>query len=294
MERHPYFDLWLHSDRELTAHLNQAIVERVTVHEWPLSCVQLLHLADGSQRIYKSQLAASSVEPEFYLAVNHSQAETAQICASRLVNAECLGKLESSTAMLVEYIQAPRLDELHLTEAEIVEHGSHLLSDLRQFPQDLPVYIDISSSAKWSVFVKHTLRMLNSLIKSEQFQLTTPDTVAKLQKWSESGAILKVLEAPAVINHGDLCGDNVFVTPDGYKIIDWQRPVRGPAELDLATFYFTMGVEPIKYLCREIVDINIFLHLRWFVEAKLRWFPAGDSYDRQVAELADLILHETS
>ncbi|MBI3960182.1 MAG: hypothetical protein HY328_15325 [Chloroflexi bacterium] len=47
MVNHPYFDLLLHDDAELAAHLGDAIVERVTLHEWPLSCVQRLTTAQG-------------------------------------------------------------------------------------------------------------------------------------------------------------------------------------------------------------------------------------------------------
>jgi thiamine kinase-like enzyme len=192
--------------------------------------------------------------------------------------------------MIFEYIVAPRLEDLELNEVENLEHSRRLLDILGQFPPDLPVYIDISSHEKWSAFVEETLSMLFGLIVSSQFLLTTTATLQKLADWSNSDAILTTFQVPSVLNHGDLSGDNVFVTPDGYKIIDWQRSVRGPAGLDLASYLFTMGMEPSTHTRREIIQINWFLHLRWFVECKLHWFPPGKSYDRQVAELSNLIL----
>jgi hypothetical protein len=289
MERHPYFDLWLHDTPELAEHLGAKIVERETIHDWPLSCVQLLRLADGRRVIYKSQLRATSVESEFFAAAN--RADIKKLFRSRLPHAESLGTLHNSVGMIIEYIDAPRLEDLQLTEAEIVEHGNLLQSELSQFPVDLPVYIDISSLAKWSAFVEETLSMLRSLIGHESFHLTTAASVQSLAEWSQSQAVMAALQALPTLNHGDLGGENVFVTPQGYKIIDWQRPVCGPAELDRVTYLFAMGVDPLKYTHRCMNELNWFIHLHWFVECKLHWFPPGESYDLQVAELASLILH---
>jgi hypothetical protein len=291
MERHPYFDLWLHSTHELTELLGIGIMERITLHEWPLSCVQRLRLTDGSQVIYKSQVHATSVEPEFYAAVNGRQEDDPSLCRGRLPHATLLGTLANSVGMIFEYIDAPRLEYLQLTEAEIVEHGNRLLGVLRQFPADLPVYYDISTQVKWRVFAEDTLSMLHRLIARSELRLTTTAMLQKLADWSKSEAIGTALQAPPALNHGDLSGDNVFVTPDGYKIIDWQRPVCGPAELDQVTYLFAMGMDPLIYINRSILELNWFLHLRWFVECKLHWFPAGESYDRQVAKFAGLILH---
>ena len=291
MEHHPYFDLWLHSTQELTARLGIEIVDRNTLHEWPLSCVQLLHLADGSQKIYKSQLRATTVEPEFYSAACKGDAQLPSGYRSCLPQSTLLETMQNSVGMVIEYINVPNLDRMQLTDTEIVEHGNRLLSAMHQFPADFPAYIDISSRAKWSAYVDETLSMLQKLIISDQFHLTTIATNQKLVEWSNSDAILAAVQAPFILNHGDLTGDNIFVTAEGYKIIDWQRPVRGPAGLDLAKYYYAMGLEPLKYIHHSLVKMNWFLHLRWFVECKLHWFPSGDTYDRQVAELVDSILN---
>jgi len=291
MERHPYFDLWLHDTSELAEHLGVEIVERTTIHDWPLSCVQLLRMADGRQVIYKSQLRATTVEPVFFAAVDSDRSGVSDLSRSLLPRAETLRPLVNSVGMLFEYIEAPRLGDLKLSEAEILEHGDRLLSELRQFPADLPVLIDISSYKKWREYTQDTFAMMDNLITSGKFCLTTAATVQDLADWAQSPALLATIQTPTALNHGDLGGDNVFVTPDGYKIIDWQRPVRGPAELDQVTYLFAMGIDPLKYIQRSMNELNWFIHLRWFVEAKLHWFPLGDSYDRQVAELADLVLH---
>jgi hypothetical protein len=289
MERHPYFDLWLHDTPELAEHLGVEILERTTIHDWPLSCVQLLRLADGRRIIYKSQLRAISVEPDFFTAVNRDQSGVSRRSRSLLPRAETLRPLVNSVGMLFEYIEAPRLEDLQLNEAEILEHGDRLLSELHQFPAEMPVIIDISSIEKWLEYAEDTFSMMYTLIKNGKYRLTEPAMIQELTAWSNSKAIRDAFQAPPVLNHRDLGWDNVFVTPQGYKVIDWQRPARGPAELDRVNYLDRMGVDPLKYAQRSMVELNWFIHLRWFTECKLHWFPEGD-YDPQVAELTNLIL----
>jgi hypothetical protein len=290
MERHPYFDLWLHDTPELSDILGAGVVERRTIHDWPLSCVQLLRLVDGRKLIYKSQLSASSVEPEFYAALHAWTQKQPEPCHSLLPAAQVLCKLNNSIGMIFEFIQAPRLEELQLSEAEIVAHGRRLQEIMGRLPADLPVYIDISTAERWLTFSDETFSFLQELVRTSAFHMVTMATVQRLFNWSRSEAVNYTLQKPPTLSHGDLCGDNIFVCPEGYKIIDWQRPVRGPSQLDLAVFLFGMGLEPAHYLPGVIIEINLFLHLRWFTEAKLYWFPEGDTYDTQVAELARLIL----
>jgi hypothetical protein len=289
MERHPYFDLWLHTTQEISAFLSIDVVERLTLHEWPLSCVQLLRLVDGRQLIYKSQLQATTVEPEFYAAVQRDRAVYNQLYRPWLPGASRLGILHNSVGMIFEYIDSPRLEDLQLDKGRIIEHGSRLLAGMRHFSSDLPVYTDISSTTKWSALVENTIIMLEDLIAGGQFHLTSPAVVKMVAEWARSDAVVTELQSPLVLNHSDLGGDNVFVTVGGYKIIDWQRPVRGPADLDRMTYLAAMGIDPLEYVSRGIIGLFCFLHLRWLVECKARWFPPGESYDLQVKVLADQI-----
>ena len=121
------------------------------------------------------------------------------------------------------------------------------------------------------------------------FHLTRPEDIAGLERWAASSRLLALWAAPPAFQHGDLAGDNVFVTPDGYKLIDWQRPLRGPAGLDLVNFYESLGLNPLGCLEASRVELAWFIRLRWFLDCQTRFFPAGD-YDPQVAELAHKII----
>lgn len=64
-EKHPFFDLWLHTTDVLEELLGGTIATQETIHDWPLSSVQRLVIVDGCRLIYKVQNKAT-VEREFY------------------------------------------------------------------------------------------------------------------------------------------------------------------------------------------------------------------------------------
>lgn len=293
MERHPYFNLWLHSDDDLAQILNIEIVDRTTLHEWPLSCVQLLRLADDRKLIYKTQLRATTVEPEFFHSIQGDSTINPRHDTIQLPRAYLLGTLRNSVAMTFEYLEAPRLDSLQLAEEEIVEHGRRLVANIRKYPASLPVYTDISTQDKWLGVAEDTLSTLKYLVSSGKFQLITTSIIMNLSRWVYMEATLKMFQSTITLNHGDLGGDNVFITSNGYKIIDWQRPIRGPASLDLIGYLSAMGIDPVRYTDPGMIKVARFLNLRWLVECKAQWFPQGESYDHQVAELADQILQQS-
>lgn len=289
MEKHPYFDLWLHSSAELAHLLGSPVVERQVLQEWPLSCVQRLRLADGQRWIYKSQQTSSSVEAEFY-----AQARSAWLPGCRR-----LGAFQGTTYLLFEVIEAPLLEALPLAEADILRHAQRLtagIAALETQPGQLPVFTDLGSPARWREYVARTLARLNELVtgaagRPAPYTHTRPADIAALTAWASSPAILSLFAAPPTYNHGDLAGDNVFVTPDGYKVIDWQRPLRGPAGFDQVTLYESLEIDPRRYLGAGLVQAAWFVRLRWFVDCQVQFFTAGD-YDAQIAELAGQIVKE--
>jgi hypothetical protein len=279
MERHPYFDLWLHTTPELSALLSAEIMERTTLHEWPLSCVQRLRLADGRSLIYKGQFH-EGVETQFY-----PRARSPLLPWHRF-----LGEYENSLAMLLGYVEAPRLEEMHLSDTEIFSHGRQILAEIRHIVGDLPVYQDIGTLAKWQDYATDTLAKLQALIEGGIFRLNDPATVNLLAGWAKSPAVENAIQSDPTLVHCDLSGENIFVTPTGYQVIDWQYPRRAPAEVDWACYLEGMGLNPLEYADPTMVKLLWFIRLNWFVECKTRLFPPGESYDQQVAELAGRIL----
>jgi hypothetical protein len=278
MERHPYFDLWLHTTPELTELLAAIIVERTTLHEWPLSCVQRLRLGDGRCLIYKSQVR-EGVEAQFY----------ARARSSLLPWHHLLGEYENSVAMLLGYVDSPRLEEMQLSDTEIFSHGRQILAEIRHILGDVPVYQDISTVAKWQAYTADTLAKWQALIDKGVFRLSMPATVNRLAEWVGSPVVHKAILNDPTLIHCDLSGENIFVTPTGYRLIDWQYPRRAPAEVDWACYLEGMGMNPLEFADPTMVRLLWFIRLNWFVECKTRLFPPGETYDQQVADLAQAI-----
>ncbi len=283
MQKHPFFPLWFHTDAELADFLPAPLAERVTIHEWPLSCVQRLTLTDGTRLIYKSQII-EGVERAFYAAARSPLLPT---CRS-------LGHFGGCDLLLMEYIDAPRLDSLGLAEAEAVHTGRALVELVRQIPgggEPPALYASLGSPEEWQTFADLTLARLSDLIHAGRATLTTDQTVAQLSQWANSRAVQALFRPPAVFSHADLSGENAFVSADGYKIIDWQFPRRLPAEFDLACLLGFLGFDPYRHVSAAAADLVWFVRIAWYVEGKRRLFPEGNAYDRLVADLAVKILN---
>src|SRR5215813_532074 len=108
MQRHPLFDVWLHDDAELGAFVGSPIVWRMTLHEWPLSCVQRFQTDDGQLYIYKAQ-APPTVGPDFYQRAR----------SSILVKAQAIPNPHGPSALLLENVDAPRLADLQIPAASV-------------------------------------------------------------------------------------------------------------------------------------------------------------------------------
>ncbi len=153
MHRHQHFDLWLHDDDELGPLVQSDIVERVTLHEWPLSCVQQLTLAGGRKLIYKTQFGPT-VESEFYASAR----------SGLLPAAQTIYKSDGHVCMLIEFIKAPRVKDLNLPEEQVVRIGRAVLDQIAGIIGELPYYLDVGDEGKWESLVNATLTDLGELI----------------------------------------------------------------------------------------------------------------------------------
>lgn len=263
MIAHPTFsDLQLHSDDELAAAIGGAIARREVLHAWPLSCVQLLHLDDGRKLVYKSQLPPT-VEPDFYAAAS-----------SRLLPGHrALGQLGGCHTMVIDWVDAPKLGEVARDDGEFVAHGRRVVAEIGAIGGQLPTRLDIGSIEAWSAVTQVVLDRLARLVRDGWFPSTDSDAVQRVRSWSESVQVLEAVAADARVTHGDLNADQIFVTPDGYRVIDWQRPVVAPLDADLATLLVAKGIEPCSHVAEPVVGIFWFLRLQWAVEAQCELFP---------------------
>jgi thiamine kinase-like enzyme len=134
------------------------------------------------------------------------------------------------------------------------------------------------------------LDKLLGLVEAGAFRQTDREMVDRLVRWAERSEVQELFNSPAKLIHADLGSDNIFLTEDGYRVIDWQYPRRAPEEVDWACYLEGVNVDPLKYASPVAVGVFLFIRLNWLVECKRRLFPQGESYDRQVAGLASEIL----
>jgi aminoglycoside phosphotransferase (APT) family kinase protein len=85
--------------------------------------------------------------------------------------------------------------------------------------------------------------------------------------WAGTPAVRRLLDAEPVVSHGDLSPEEVFVTDDGIRVIDWQRPVLGPPGLDLVGLLRGLGHDPRRECDAALVALDRFVLLRWAVVA---------------------------
>lgn len=265
MPTHPIFsDLVLHSDDELSALLGAPVAERKPVHAWPLSCVDRVALTDGRIFAYKSQLPPT-VEPDFYRAA----------ASPLLPGHRLLGTLGAAQTMVLEWIDAPLLEVAAPDPDELARHGRLVVDRIGEIRGDLPSYLDIGSAEAWTAVTTQTFARWEQTIGLGHFTHTTPADVAEVRAWSATPAVRAAIEAAPRTIHGDLKADQIFVTDDGYRVIDWQRPVRGPAEVDLVSLLAGRGLDPRPAADPAVVAVFWFLRLHWAVEAQHSLFPGS-------------------
>ncbi|NBD27780.1 phosphotransferase [Paenibacillus glycinis] len=262
--RHPEYPLWLHDDDELGELLGSPVTERVVIHEWPLSCVQRVRTAGGVRCIYKAQ-APPTVEPDFY----------ARARSELLVPARIAEALDHPPALILEELDAPRLSDLRLEEPALAAIAAELPLRIAAIGGSPPVMADLSTEARWTAYMDLVWEDLRALIGEGGFRRTDLALVDDLARWSESPSVREAFEGQTGLVHADLKAENVLVTPDGCRVLDWQRPILGPSALDTATLLISLGIDPARHVPGGIVQLYHFLHIAWYAQAARRWFPQG-------------------
>jgi hypothetical protein len=277
MQSHPHFNLRLHTDEELAVLAGGEIVQRTALHEWPLSCVQFFRLIDGRQMIYKAAWGPT-VEAEFY----------ARARASLLVSARAVYQQDGYSCLLIDWIDAPRLGEASMSQADLLQTWDDLSTQLIRLPGDLPCYLDLRCASGWQTVVEQITGSLDELKRAGELHAVTSASVQAIRRACNQSEVLEVLRKGQGLVHADLSGDNVFIVESGYRVIDWQRPVYGPQALDLVTLLESSGYDAIAVVEPGILRLHRLLSIHWLAQCAVRWFPDGiQTYDRQIAELVE-------
>lgn len=263
--QHPHFpDLRAADDAELGEALGSPVTERETVHEWPLSWVQRVVLQDGRTFVYKAQLPPT-VEAQFY-----DRARSPLLAGHR-----SLGRIGGCDTLVIDWIAAPLLQDLAADDAALMEHGRAVIAQIGRIKGTLPTYLDLGTPDAWGAVAESTIDKLAKLVEAGTFTSTTPAQVAAVRAWATAPELAARVTAGARIVHADLHDDQIFCLPDGYRVIDWQRPIIGPPAMDLASLLINRGIDPAPHVAAEAVGAFWFHRLHWAVQAQADIFPGA-------------------
>ncbi|HET7559912.1 MAG TPA: NUDIX domain-containing protein [Limnochordia bacterium] len=272
-----------HDDAFLAERLGGPIATRERLHEWPLSAVYRLQLNDGRRVIYKVQ-RPPTLEPEIY----------ARVRSELLPRAELIDVQDGCTHMFMEELHGATLEPKGLSPGQLLELGRPLVEAIARFPErveepsaaspaGLPVFCDVSSEALWQAFVRRTIGDLRGLVAAGHFAAFTPERLERLEGALAAPQLARWAAQESAFAHGDFHHDNVMVVAGRYRVLDWQRPWRGPKSVDLAILLERAGHDAYPHLGGPAVQMRHALLLNWWVQGATRWVPQGRDFFEHLA-----------
>lgn len=243
--------------------MSARITGRDQLQCWPLSSVELLTLDSGVQLVYKAQRLLTT-EPAFY--------RTARSRTTRLPQVRVLTEDDEGSTMLLEYLGQP-VSVANAQPADVVALARQVVGEIGELPQDLPVYLDISTTERWIAEAEAVLGRLNKLIETAQFTLVSQQDVSFVRDWALAPDICELVESSSRLTNGDMKFGHVFRGPHGFRFADWAVPLRGPAGIDLVQLLEDRDIDPVDHVEPELVALRWFLFLRWAIEGKTRLLP---------------------
>lgn len=282
MLKHPTIaGIVLHPDEELPVALGAGIRRRSTIHEWLLSCVQKLELQDGTSYAYKSQLPPT-VEPAFY-----ENASSQLLPGHRL-----LDTVDGCQTMVIDWIDAPALHDVLDGDDDLLARSREIVAAIGEIAGELPCYLDVSTAEAWIGEVEIALEKTTKLIHAGRFPSIDTDQVARVRAWATDPQVVDRLTRETRTVNSDLRTDQVLVTPDGYRVLDWQRPLLATPDLDLVSPLLSENVDPRRFVHADADRMYWMLRLHWTALAQHDLFPgfSGPFFDQWADEAVSRIL----
>lgn len=267
MTKHESFELWIYDDEELSALLGSGVTARHELQVWPLSRVERLTLADGRRLIYKVQ-AEPTAESEFY-----ERMTSPLLAPVRSVLIEGM-----PPALFMNDLGDQKLSDQGIDPTLAHQVATEICYWIGDMKGEAPCYLSIASVDEWRALVDRVVLAVSSLVQSGGFKKVTAIDVQQIAEVGASQPVLALFEGPMGLLHGDLHANNVMVTDEGYRIIDWQRPLRGPLLLDRYVLLDSLGVPVRETMGDAWHQMRTILLIDWYSQAATRWFRPGVPY----------------
>ena len=273
----------LHSTDSIQEAIGRGVISRTTIHQWQLSVVQKLVFDDQSIYAYKANLPPS-VENDFYRRSN----------TDLLPEHIQLPQVASTQGLLLKWIHFPAISDLTLEQIDLCSLCELVVDRLGSMSGSLPFHTDISSRVRWEDYISRMLARFETYFLRNQNGSVPRSATRYISSFADNKKILEILCKSTRLIHGDLKSDQIFVSSGNIKVIDWQRPVVGPASLDLASLLISLGIDPSGKVSPEILQVHWILFTGWILEAWMdhfdqttgtmeRWLLLGLSKLKQAA-----------
>lgn len=274
-EKHRCFDLLIASNETIEVEAGRQILKRSTLHEWPLSCVELITYTDQSKHICKS-ISGPVIEPAFYHTAN-----SALLPSCRPIHGD-----SKHAIMLIEFLKGKRADEAGYVSAQAFASAEKLTSQIRGLATNVPVFMDIGPEGSWCAIYSEMCRNLRELVEQQGFTHVRKSSIDYVQSYCESSQLHAALRDDVGLIHGDLTAQNVFLEQDTFRIIDWQFPRRGPRTIDVSIFLDSLGFDPADFVDVNYVALMLLIRIEWLTQCAVKWFPPGrHHYDIQISDM---------
>ncbi|MBE6724196.1 MAG: hypothetical protein E7576_03205 [Ruminococcaceae bacterium] len=219
-----------------------AIAARKTLHEWPLSRVELVELAfpdsDAdpgipARRVVKSQLCAASVETAFYRFIGARTADggilPGAVRLPRFLGASYAADLETDW-LILSYEEGEPESWDGLSRGQIRSRARELSRAFQSFAlEGVPVFTDWSRHERFAADMDRIFPALTEEREGEGG--LDEEAAAELRRWID-GPAKDCWDSPVGLLHGDLKADNLIRIPGGTVVLDWQRPMKAPLPLE--------------------------------------------------------------
>ena len=196
------------ANEDLSRLLGEDIKTRTSIHAWPLSRVDKIETATRTYAL-KTQLSSSSVERQFYRAVN----------SPLLLSPVLEGEICSCDFLLLPWLDCPSESWEGLSDYGVRARVREVSAATQEFAS-APVYFDYSSPA----LLLDAFHDIKSTLTDGGFSAEEAD---KLESWLAGDAHICYTGEIGLL-HGDLKPENL----KGSIVLDWQRPMRAPLILE--------------------------------------------------------------
>ncbi|HEU5086801.1 MAG TPA: hypothetical protein VFT99_05125, partial [Roseiflexaceae bacterium] len=114
-----------------------------------------------------------------------------------------------------------------------------------------------------------------------------------LMRWAERREVLHAVDRTSQLINGDFKAEHVFCgagAGGADVVVDWQRPYRAPAEIDIVSLLESAQIDPAPHVAPVAIRLRAFLFVHWAAEAKTHLLPQLGLFDQWARMGIDTIL----